>query len=142
VVELLLDHGANIDAPDQQGNTPIHESLMSGRTQIAQLLIKRGARFDANEMLHAVVANQVADRDVIELLVKKGADFNHRDENGDTPLHVAVKGDYRVLTKLLIAHGADVNAQDASDHTPLWYAIGHHNQEIITMLKKNGAVAK
>lgn len=142
VVEQLLDHGADINAQDQQGHTPLYDSLMFGRTQIAQLLIKRGAAFDASQMLHEVVANQVADRDVIELLVKQGADLNHQDKDGDSPLHLAVKRDYRVLTKLLIANGADVNVENAGGHTPLWYAIGHHNQEISRMLKKNGAIAK
>ena len=142
VVELLLDNGAQIDSEDQQGHSPLYEALMAGRTQVAQLLIKRGATFDADQLLHAAVTNQVADRDVMELLVKKGADVNRPDDNGDSPLHLAVKKDYRVLTKLLIAHGANVNAKDAGGHTPLWYSIGHHNQEISTILKKNGAIAE
>jgi ankyrin repeat protein len=142
VVELLLDNGAQIDSKDQQGHSPLYEAVMAGRTQIAQLLIKRGATLDADQLLQAAIVNQVADRDVIELLVKKGADVNHPDSNGDSPLHLAVKKDYRVLTKLLIAHGANVNPKDSSGHTPLWYAIGHHNQEISTILKKNGATVE
>lgn len=142
VVELLLDNGAQIDITDQQGHSPLYEALMAGRTQIAQLLIKRGATLDADQLLQAAVANQIADRDVIELLVKKGADVNHLNDDGDSPLHMAVKKDYRVLTKLLIAHGADVNIKDSSGHTALWYAIGHHNQEIVRLLKNNGAIVE
>lgn len=142
VVELLLKHGAKIDIKDHQGRTPIYEAIMAGRTQVAQLLIKHGAAFEANQLLLDVVRNQVADRDVIELLVKKGANIDQPDSQGDTPLQVAVKQDYLKLTKLLIKHGADVNKKDGLGHTPLWHAMQHQNEDIIRLLKHNGAVAE
>lgn len=142
VVELLLDNDADINIRDAKNHTPIHEALMSGRTQIARMLIKRGAEFDANWLLEEAVNNQVADRDVIEFLIQRGAEINHTAENGDTPLHMAVKQDNRVLSKLLIAHGANVNSKDATNHTPLWHAIGRHNRDIVKLLKRNGAIVE
>ncbi|XP_075107554.1 ADP-ribosylation factor GTPase-activating protein AGD1 isoform X1 [Nicotiana tabacum] len=43
MVELLLQHGANINACDSRGQTPLHHSVMRGRTAIAKLLLARGA---------------------------------------------------------------------------------------------------
>ncbi|XP_031277255.1 ADP-ribosylation factor GTPase-activating protein AGD1 [Pistacia vera] len=43
MVELLLQYGANINAPDSRGRTPLHHSVISGRTSIAKLLLARGA---------------------------------------------------------------------------------------------------
>jgi len=142
IVKLLLKHGADINALDKQKRTPLYNAVMSGRTQVAEMLIKRGATFDINQLLEEVVSNHVADRDVFEFLMHHGADINHTTENGDTPLHIAVKNDYRVITKLLVNNGADINAKDAAGHTPLWHAIGRHNKDISAMLKRNGAVAE
>ncbi|OIT04663.1 PREDICTED: ADP-ribosylation factor GTPase-activating protein AGD3-like isoform X1 [Nicotiana attenuata] len=44
MVELLLQHGANINACDSRGQTPLHHSVMRGRTAIAKLLLARGAK--------------------------------------------------------------------------------------------------
>ncbi len=142
VVKLLLKHGAEINALDRQKHTPLFNAVMSGRTQVAEMLIKRGATANINNLLLEATSNQIADRDVFEFLMRQGAKINHTTEDGDTPLHIAVKKDYRVISKLLINNGADINIEDAAGHTPLWYAIKHHNKDIAALLKRNGAVAK
>lgn len=43
MVELLLQHGANINACDSRGQIPLHHSFLRGRTEIAKLLLSRGA---------------------------------------------------------------------------------------------------
>ncbi|KAK9066350.1 hypothetical protein SSX86_013673 [Deinandra increscens subsp. villosa] len=43
MVELLLQHGASINASDSNGQTPLHHSLVRGRLAIAHLLLSRGA---------------------------------------------------------------------------------------------------
>jgi hypothetical protein len=60
VVELLLKRGANPNATDERGRTPLH-----------------------------YVAEGSGDRKVVELLIANRADPNARDNNGQTPLDVA-----------------------------------------------------
>lgn len=43
MVELLLQNGANINASDSRGQTPLHHSIIRGRIGIAKLLLSRGA---------------------------------------------------------------------------------------------------
>ncbi|CAL5361760.1 unnamed protein product [Camellia sinensis] len=43
MVELLLQHGANVNASDSRGQTPLHHSIIRGRIAIAKLLLTRGA---------------------------------------------------------------------------------------------------
>lgn len=41
MVELLLQHGARINAPDTRGQTSLHHSIIRGRIAIAKLLLRR-----------------------------------------------------------------------------------------------------
>ncbi|XP_073291392.1 ADP-ribosylation factor GTPase-activating protein AGD1-like isoform X2 [Primulina huaijiensis] len=47
MVELLLQHGANINACDLRAHTPLHHSIIRGRIGIAKLLLARGANPEA-----------------------------------------------------------------------------------------------
>ncbi|KNC79024.1 hypothetical protein SARC_08565 [Sphaeroforma arctica JP610] len=46
--------------------------------------------------------------DVVDLLLKFGADCEHQDAEGVTPLHSAVKADSEPMTSLLISNGANI----------------------------------
>lgn len=41
MVELLLQYGANINAPDSRGQTPLHHCILGGKSVFAKLLISR-----------------------------------------------------------------------------------------------------
>ncbi len=142
VIELLLKHGADIDSKDHKGNSPLHTAIMSGRTQAAGLIIQNGAKFNPDQLLEDSVRNNIADRDVINFLLLKGANINHVSVNGLTPLLAAIGQGNRVLVKLLIARGADVNQKDGSGQTPLQLANQIKDDSIIRLLIKNGAISK
>ncbi|KAL4584683.1 hypothetical protein LXL04_009291 [Taraxacum kok-saghyz] len=50
MVELLLQHGANINACDSKGQTPLHYSITAGRLAIVKLLLTRGANTLAEDV--------------------------------------------------------------------------------------------
>lgn len=139
IAKVLVRNGAEIDALDLQGRSPLHAALMSGRTQVAELLIRQGARTDADQLLEQVVANGVADRDVVELLLQQGADINHVNAAGLSPLLQAIANDDRLLVKILIGHGADVNQPSNDGRVPLALATERQNGDIIRLLQRNGA---
>ena len=49
VAELLLDHGAEVDARDALGQTPLHRAAESDNRPVAELLVKRGADVAAQD---------------------------------------------------------------------------------------------
>ena len=41
MVELLLQYGANVNATDSRGQTPLHRCILKGRSAFARLLLSR-----------------------------------------------------------------------------------------------------
>ena len=56
-------------------------------------------------------AASFGNKEVVEMLITKGADVNAKAEEGWTPLHYATGGNDRGIAELLIANGADLNAK-------------------------------
>ncbi len=48
---------------------------------------------------------------VVELLLAKGANFEHRNVSDYTPLSLAASGGYVNIIKLLLRAGADINSR-------------------------------
>ena len=51
---------------------------------------------------------------VVELLISKGANFEHRNVSDYTPLSLAASGGYVGIIKLLLSHGAEINSRTGS----------------------------
>ena len=77
-------------------------------------------------------------KEIVELLIAKGADVNAKYE-GWTPLHTAVEGGHKEIAELLIDNGADVNAMDKDGRTPLHFASAKGHKEVAELLIANGA---
>ncbi len=147
VVELLIDNGADINAENKSSETPLHSAVDSplhsapdNRKNIAKLLINKGASIDTDpDLLH--IAASRGYWDLAELLILKGVDVNAKDDENQTPLHVAYG---RSVTELLINNGADIEAKDTRGRTPLHSAVLspweiHNNKDMIDLLITNKA---
>ena len=147
IVMLLIDKGADINACHEQYGTPLHVAVMERQTELVKLLIEKGADVNAKggygcgggTPLHMAIF--VFGENVLEPLIDRGADVNAKDDDGATPLHLAVQMYYSrgPLVEPLLAYGADVNAKDNKNRTPLWYAKNQGRMEIIELLKKHKA---
>jgi len=78
-------------------------------------------------------------KEIVELLIAKGADVTVNDKRGRTPLHEAWN---KEVAELLITAGADVNAKDGGGDTPLDWAIKYKRTETADLLRKHGGKAK
>ena len=156
VGRLLLEHGANVDARGRTGMTALlevfsqpHRSLVD----IVTLLLKHGADVNfhhryAASALH--LAESHGELEVAHILLKYKADFNSRDINGNTPLHILSgrrPGRYKeddILdhAKLLLKYGADMNSQDNRNQTPLHVAMRKESFALARILIEHGANAQ
>ncbi|XP_019641066.1 PREDICTED: death-associated protein kinase 1-like [Branchiostoma belcheri] len=145
VAELLIEHGADVEAKRSNGCTALHLASFTGKTGVAELLIEHGADVEAKHSdggtaLHVASLNE--NTGVAELLIKHGADVKTRDNYGRTALHMASCEGNTGVAELLIEHGADVEAKHSDGQTALYVASEHGNMGVVELLIKHGADVK
>jgi ankyrin repeat protein len=138
---LLIELGADLEAADAGGLTPLDRAALDGRRDIAQLLIARGAQIHVPA---AVALDREAD---IERLVRADPDClkpGHR--YGDLIVRAAGVSPGRTIERL-IELGASANAVDSDTtsvdstrgYTALHAAAWNANEEAVRALIKHGA---
>ena len=78
-------------------------------------------------------------KDIVELLLKNGADVNARDDDGCTALIKASFRGHKEIVELLLKRGADVSMANKNGNTALIFASSWGHEEIVELLLKNGA---
>lgn len=74
----------------------------------------------------------------LKILLMAGANPDAKDENGETPLHVAARVGHLGMVKELVKFGGDVNAENLAGYTPLALAIRHGHREVEEFLRQMG----
>jgi len=74
-----------------------------------------------NTALH--LAASLGDVDLVEILIRKGANVNAVNGEGLTPLHLSIKLGWPSIASTLIKEGADITTSDSSGRSPLQLAI-------------------
>ncbi|KAI8497126.1 Unconventional myosin-XVI [Branchiostoma belcheri] len=143
VVELLIQHGADVGARDLNGRTAIHVASEDGQTGVVELLIQHGADLEARDKYDKTAlrwASESGRTGVVELLIQHGADLEaRRSENGSTALHMASWSGQTGVVELLIQHGTDVGARDKDGWTALHVASRRGRTGVAELLIQHGA---
>ncbi|XP_028166059.1 uncharacterized protein LOC114356884 [Ostrinia furnacalis] len=140
-VKKMLDMGADVNAPNSEGKTPLHEAILRGNTSIVEYMLKQGAnvhlktRCGEPPLLMAVHQDDPA---MIELLLKCGANLSSVETNTLSEMIslAARRGSVQKLQLLKMA-GADLNVADEMQQTPLHKAVLSNNIEVVQYLVHN-----
>ena len=150
-VPALLSGGADVDAADADGVTPLMRAATLTEPLVG-LLLEHGASVRArtkvgNDAL-LMAARKPGNAAVVSLLLAHGAEFDGRNAGGATPLMAAVAAEDAESVRVLLDAGADVNASpDASEagfllgggRTPLMWAAYRGDVELVRLLLDRGA---
>lgn len=104
-VEKLLAHGADVNAPDADGDTALHGAAQTGNTEI----MKR--------------------------LLDKSADPNAKNKQGGTPLMWAAVYGHEDAAQLLLSRGADASLKDNDGITAAEWAARNKRENVVLLLR-------
>ena len=105
----LIINGADINAKNRSGSTPLHWAVSRNKASIAKLLIEFGANIDSadnmgNTPLHFAINSK---EELILLLIRSGANVNATNNNGSTPIIEALLKNNNTHSKYLLLAGAE-----------------------------------
>ncbi|MBQ9243777.1 MAG: ankyrin repeat domain-containing protein [Proteobacteria bacterium] len=102
-VKLLISSGADVNAKDDFGSTPLHEAAFGQNLVVLE-------ESDATEKDKRELTERYAN--AMEMLIAAGADISAKDNDGKTPLDVAVEKNRGALANVLRAHMAAPSKND------------------------------
>lgn len=148
ITRTLLQKGADVNAQDRIGDTPLMKVLKQERINksVISILLDYGADVHARDAegytpLMLAVKNHKSP-EIVEKLVSSGSNISSRNINGDTAIILAVKEAYdpRIIT-ILAKAGAELDSKitDGSGSTLLFATIYENKKEILKSLLRNGA---
>jgi len=143
IVAQLLENGADMNAPDLEGNTAFMFACSNGHFKIAQMLLKHGVCVNARNKQGStafLLACTMGQTKIVKLLLAHHADSRVTNFKGQTPLMLAsFYGRIQVVKMLIKKADIDINAKDVHQDTALIFAAQRGQQDICQVLIEAGA---
>jgi ankyrin repeat protein len=111
---LLLNNGAQVDAPNNKGHTPLHLAAYGGHKDLTKLLMQKEANINLADKkgitaLHYALTYGKESEGVVEALLENNADVNKASYDGETPLAYSWCLAAAPAIKMLLEHGASID---------------------------------
>ncbi|XP_046567997.1 ankyrin repeat and KH domain-containing protein mask-like [Haliotis rubra] len=144
VVELLVDHRANLSLRDVHGYNILHLGSHGEHVEVLKYVLSQDTE-DINSRANdnktpVMVAGRRGHKDVVELLVKKGANLTLRDARSDNILHLACRGGHVGVVEYVLSQGiVDVNAKNEKRESAASIAKTLGLRHVLELLVSHGA---
>jgi ankyrin repeat protein len=123
-----------INDTDSKGRTVLGRAERSGKKELVEFLLEKGA---AEDIFAAAI---VSHTDKVAAFLKQDPKLiNARDSGGKTALHWAALYGQNKVMELLLANKADVNSLDEDGFTPLHWAATFNQSDAVKLLLANKA---
>ncbi|XP_072844714.2 neurogenic locus notch homolog protein 4 [Pogona vitticeps] len=139
----LLASGADVNARDQWGRTPLHSAIAADALGVFQILLRQ-RQTDLDASAHdgstpLILATRHGVENMVEELVANQADIRATDKRGKSALHWAAAVNNVCAATVLLRSGADKDAQDNRGQTPLFLAAQEGSYKAARLLLQHGA---
>ncbi|RDD41717.1 Transient receptor potential cation channel subfamily A member 1 [Trichoplax sp. H2] len=146
VFKILVELGADITATDFDGRHCIHYIIEQNDISTIQAVLENGGkelvnRPDNKGVVPSRIAAMKGTIAALYYLHENGASLNSLDEEGNTLLHVAAKGNHRDTVKLILeaTKAKDVNTKNTFGQKPIHIAAKYGHNRVIQNMIRNGA---
>ncbi|XP_071104774.1 putative ankyrin repeat protein RF_0381 [Haliotis cracherodii] len=136
--------GDNQGQNQTTGNTILIDACRNGDLkQVKCILSQDTANINTrgeNGVTPAMIAAEKGEKDILELLVKKGSDLSLLDEDDNNILHLACKGGHVDIVKYIHSRNiVDIDRGGENGYTPLMIAVQFGNMDVFSFLMRKGA---
>ena len=112
-IEMLLDHGAEINKKNANNQTPL---FLSAANETENMI--------KNETMNS------ENLEVVQMLIERGADLDAWDIDGFTPIMIAAEKGHKYVVQYLVEKGAKLDIKDKDDHS-LFHICAKHGQVML-----------
>jgi len=139
--ELLAQHPEQVAAYSNDGFTALQFACFFGQLDAAEELASRGSDLNAvsrNPMKVAVINTAAASQnhEIVNAVLRAGADPNHQQQAGYTALHEAAIHNNVAMAQALLDAGADPNIRSEDGKTPADMALEKNHSEVAAVLSR------
>jgi len=143
-VRTLVQKKADVNAPQIDGTTALHWAVQADDLELADLLIRSGAKVSVATVAGATPLQLAAVNGsavLLDKLIAAGADPNATlTRSGDTALMIASRTGKVDAVRMLLDRGAKVNTQETwGGTTALMWAVSEKHPEVAKLLVERGA---
>ena len=143
VVQVLIDAGANIEARDNSGYSPLHFACSSGSPDSVKMLVRAGAGVRVTNNYGDTCLIFAASRghtEIVRYLVGlKEVEVDHTDDEDGTALHWAADNNHADVVQVLIDAGANIEVRDNNGYSPLLWSCSSGSLDVAKLLVRAGA---
>ena len=119
IMDLLLSHGACLEARDGNGRTALHVAVSRLDSKQCAWLLEHGADVNARNYDQEAPLHRAArvSGSLSRFLISHGAEVHAKSCRGETPLHLATINGCMSAARALLAAGAEMNEPRKGDRT-------------------------
>ena len=142
VASTLIRAGANLDAANRYGSTPLLLACENGNAPLIKMMMTAGAdpNLSPTGEPPIMIATRTGNIEAVRALVAAGAEVNSTETwRGQTALMWAAAGNFSELVSFLIEQGATVDASSPGGFTALLFAAREGTSDATRVLVNRGA---
>lgn len=139
-VSMLIDNGQDINAPTVRGQTALHLAVQQGDVEMVGLLLDNGADFDLEDgqttMTPLLYAAQHGQCEIVDLLIRFGANINSVSRTNNTPLHLAAAAGHVAAVEALLKYRPALDLRNGDGKTALQLAEQRGQEPVAVVIRQ------